>query len=76
MMNCCVIGKRGMARRWWNCGFEEVLQDPGKMPIEYSFESLLYLASDAYEQKTGEAMTYLPKYNFETYQNRSGWKKA
>ena len=56
--------------------FEEALQQPEKMPIEYSFESLLYLATDAYAQKTGEAMTYLPKYNFETYQNRAGWKKA
>lgn len=56
--------------------FEEILQNPGKMPIEYSFESLLYLAADAYEQKTGEPMTYLPKYNFETFQNRSAWKKT
>jgi hypothetical protein len=56
--------------------FEDVLQHPEKMPIEYTFEGLLYLAENAYEQKTGEEMDYLPKYNYETYQNREGWKKG
>ena len=55
--------------------FEDVLLHPEKMPIEYTFEGLLYLAENAYEQKTGEEMDYLPKYNYETYQNRLGWEK-
>lgn len=56
--------------------FEYVLQHPEKMPIEYTFEGLLYLAENAYEQKTGKEMDYRPKYNYETYQNRKGWKKG
>jgi hypothetical protein len=55
--------------------FENVLQHPEKMPIEYTFEGLLYLAENAYEQKTGEEMDSLPKYNYETYQNREAWGK-
>lgn len=53
--------------------YYQVLKDPGKMPKEYTFEALLYLAGMAFEKKTGEAWEYLPKVSYETYSNREGW---
>ncbi|MCB9294298.1 MAG: DUF4240 domain-containing protein [Lewinellaceae bacterium] len=53
--------------------YEVVLSDPSKMPKEFTFEALLYLAGEAYEQKTGEQWDYLPKLSYETFTNREGW---
>lgn len=53
--------------------YGRVLSDPTKMPKEYTFEALLYLAPTAFEQKTGDTWDYLPKISYETYSNREGW---
>ena len=53
--------------------YEGVRQQPEKMPLDVSFEPLLFVASDANERKTGEKMAYQPAYNYETYSNRKGW---
>jgi hypothetical protein len=53
--------------------YESVLRDPSKMPKEYTFEALLYLAPAAFEQKTGETWDYVPKISYETFSNREGW---
>ena len=53
--------------------YQEVLRDPTKMPREYTFEALLYLAPTAFEQKTGEAWDYIPRVCYETFSNREGW---
>lgn len=53
--------------------FETVLEYPGKMPTEVSFEPLLYVARTAYEKKTGKEMDYFPLYSYETYSNKAGW---
>lgn len=53
--------------------YETVLADPTKMPKEFTFEPLLYLAADAFKQKTGEDWTYLPEVSYETYSNTKGW---
>ena len=64
---CCVVanGKEF---------YEKVLQDPGQMPKEYTFEPLLYLASRAYRQKTGkDSYDHTPDIWYETFSNPAGW---
>lgn len=65
---CCVVanGKEF---------YESVLQDPSLWPKGYSFESLLNVASDAYERKTGNHFTYYSTYNYETGSNETGWNE-
>lgn len=53
--------------------YEDVLQHPEKMPLDTSFEPLLFVASAAHKRKTGEKMTYHSAHNYETYSNRAGW---
>lgn len=53
--------------------YQNVLSNPAKMPKEYTFEALLYLAPAAFEQKTGETWDYVPKISYETFSNREGW---
>lgn len=55
--------------------YEKVLENPTLMPKDITFEALLYLASDAYEHKTGKKWDYTPTYPIETYSNQEGWKK-
>lgn len=54
--------------------YETVLHSPGKMPTHLTFESLLYIASQAYAQRTGKRLTTPPAYNYETYSNKKGWE--
>jgi hypothetical protein len=54
--------------------YETVLNDPTKMPKDMEFESLLGLASSAYEQKTGEEFEYSTGCSFESFSNRGGWQ--
>ena len=42
------------------------------MPEEFTFEALLYLAGEAYEQKTGAQWDYLPQLSYETFTNQRG----
>lgn len=67
---CCVVAN---GRQF----FEDVIADPTLMPKDMSFEPLLYVASDAYQRKTGKPMEdYLPAYNYETFSNVEGWEEA
>lgn len=54
--------------------FQEVLNDPAQMPDNCTFESILRIASDAYEQKTGMQFRYVSSVGYETYSNASAWK--
>lgn len=54
--------------------FELVLQNPNKIPKEYTFESLLYLPHLAWEKKTGrDDYEYYPETWSETFSNPNGW---
>lgn len=54
--------------------YNEVLKHPKKMPKDLEFESLLYLASTAYELKTGRDFDCFPNYSYETFSNEEAWK--
>ncbi len=59
--------------------YEEVLANPSKMPkgIQYEFESLLYVANGAYQQKTGEEdMPQTSELSYETGSNKKGWEES
>jgi hypothetical protein len=64
---CCVVAN----------GFkfyQAVLNDPKKMPKEYTFESLLYLPNEAWKAKTGrDDYNYFPEVWRETFSNSAGW---
>ena len=55
--------------------YDHILNNPSEMPLEVTFESLLYLPQEAYQLKTGKNMVYIPPFNVETYSNQKGWKK-
>jgi hypothetical protein len=66
---CAVVGR---GREF----YERVLGDPKQMPGNAGFESLLYVASTAYERKTGlDAAGELDAsdLSFETFSNTEGW---
>ncbi len=54
--------------------YKAVLNDPRKMPKDMDFESLLGLASEAYELKTGENFEYSTGCSYESFSNTDGWK--
>lgn len=56
--------------------YEEVLKHPVKIPKEFTFEALLYIAEEAYERKTGEEFDYLPTLSYETFSNPEGWERT
>lgn len=66
---CCVVAN---GREY----YEQVLQQPEKMPKDMDFEPLLYAAANAYERKTGRDWDYVPPYNIETYANEEGWAET
>lgn len=53
--------------------FHKVLENPSLMPKDFTFEPLLYLAGQAFEQRTGKEWEYLPRVSYETFSNRNGW---
>ena len=53
--------------------FQTVLNAPSEMPTDVDFEPLLYIASDAYQLKTGKIFEYMPIFSIETYANKEGW---
>ena len=63
----CVVVANGRAL------YEAVLADPREMPKEMEFESLLYLAGAAFEQKTGREWDHLSPVSWESFQNAAGW---
>lgn len=66
----CVVVANGKAF------YEQVLKDPTKMPKDMEFESLLGLASAAYELKTGEDFEYSTGCSYESFSNPAGWGGA
>jgi hypothetical protein len=54
--------------------FTKLLSDPACMPKELEFDAVLELAGKAYERKTQKKFAYLPRFNYETFANKSGWK--
>jgi hypothetical protein len=44
------------------------------MPKELEFDAVLSLPGKAYERKTQKKFAYLPRFNFETFANKNGWK--
>jgi len=64
---CCVVANG-------KSFYEKVLNDPTKMPKEYTFESLLYLPAMAWKMKTGrDDYDYFPEVWSETFSNSGGW---
>jgi Protein of unknown function (DUF4240) len=56
--------------------FDAVLADPGAMPKDMEFESLLYVGRVwAHERKTGEQLDHKTAVSYETFSNREGWGK-
>ena len=53
--------------------YEQVLTNPQAFPKDLEFEALLYIASKAYERKTGKKLDYQTKLSYETYANKDGW---
>jgi hypothetical protein len=56
--------------------YESVLADPKQMPKDNEFESLMYVASKAYERKTGlddNGDLDMTDVSFETFSNEDGW---
>lgn len=53
--------------------YDAVLKNPRKMPKDLEFESLLSLAREAYQQKTGDDFDYLTGCSYETFSNPEGW---
>ena len=53
--------------------YNEVLKTPSKAPKDLTFEDLLYVASEAYQDKTNKALDYTPRFPIETYSNKERW---
>ncbi len=67
---CCVVAN-GKAT------YEAVLADPTEMPVDLTFESLLYLAQEAYRKKTGRDNYYhTTEFCYETFSNPDGWEET
>jgi predicted DNA-binding WGR domain protein len=57
--------------------YEAVVLDPGKWPVGFEFESLIYLPQKAYKRKTkSEDYPYLTNVSIETGSNKAGWAKS
>lgn len=54
--------------------YEEVSANPEEMPKDLTFETLLYVPSEAFELRTGKPYDYIPAYPVETYCNEQGWR--
>lgn len=66
---CCAIAN---GQEFYN----QVLEDPAQMPKDMEFEALINVPSKAYERKTGRKLTYITKYSYETFANKSGWPES
>jgi Protein of unknown function (DUF4240) len=63
---CCVVAN---GRDF----YEKVVKNVELMPKDLTFESLLTLAHQAYNHKTGKQFRYVPTHNIETFANKKGW---
>jgi len=53
--------------------YKKVLAKPDTMPVGEDFEALLYVATKAYQQKTGKQYQYVPTTNYESFFNQKLW---
>jgi hypothetical protein len=53
--------------------YYEVIKNPKEMPKDMEFESLLYIAQEAFEKKNNDELDYVAEYDFETFSNRDNW---
>jgi len=67
LYNRCVVVANGREV------YESVLADPSKMPREMEFEAILYLATGAFEAKTGATYEHVTPVDHESFQNAAGW---
>ena len=54
--------------------FDEVLENPKEFPKDMEFESILYLAQEAYEQRNDKEWEYVSPTDYETFKNKNGWQ--
>lgn len=54
--------------------YNKVLNNPKEFPKDVDFESLLYVAPEAFERKNDEEWDYDSPTCYETFQNRQGWE--
>lgn len=64
---CCVIANGQEF-------YDNVLQNPTLMPKDVTFESLLYIASMAYELKMNKKYDYSPTFPIETFSHKEAWE--
>lgn len=55
--------------------YENILKYPKDFPKDMEFEALLTISQEAYEKKTNKKWEYVTKLSYETYSNKSGWKR-
>lgn len=65
-VRCCVVANGADH-------FASVVRNPKEMPEDKDFESLLSIASNAFERKTGGEFDYSTKLSYETFSNKDGW---
>jgi len=65
-VRACIVAN---GREW----YEMVLDNPKAMAKDIWFEKVIYVASLAYERKTGEPWDYVPKHPIFTYSNKKAW---
>ena len=53
--------------------YEKVFDNPTEFPIDADLEDLLYVASEAYETKTGKVYKHVPRSTYETGWNKKNW---
>jgi len=63
---CCVVANG-------SAFYESVLSEPKKMPKDTEFETILRIASLAYERSTGEEIDHTSPVSYETFANKLGW---
>lgn len=54
--------------------YNKVLKDPQEFPKDMDFETLLYVAQEAFERKNDDEWDYVSPTCYETFQNREGWE--
>ncbi len=55
--------------------YEKTLHNPAQMPIDLTFEPLLYVAPSAYLRQTGNPFLTPGAFSYETYSNKEDWAK-
>ena len=54
--------------------YARVLENPMEFPKDMEFESLLYIAPEAFQLKTGRDYDHVNEPSYETYSNADGWR--